>query len=430
MRTVLRLACIILLAAALAGPVLADAAPPLNAPGSNLAPGGETQVQMAAERVLLEVVPPAGVRIEAAFTMHNQGPAEERMAVRFPLEEPTGMGDGYGKFPQVQNLAVAVDGAPVAWREIEEPFRHGDPPVHWAAFDVAFPPGQDVRLVVTYETGLTGYGPGEGLASACYILETGAGWHGPIGQAEVILRLPYEAGPGNVLAEPYSIAGVGFEGDEARWHWQGLEPGHEDNFRASLVWPEVWQQVLAARAALEARPADAQAAIDLAEAYRRAGSDGKGFVANPLLADLAESTVEEALANAPQAADLHAELAALLAWRLPYRATLDDPSLPRIRAELESALALEPQNARALQARQELVGRLGQAAVAALMEPAPTPQVAQGQMTEEAQGAQAQPTATATPVAGPGAARGWLYLVLVPAALVAFVAYIGLRRRR
>ncbi len=439
MKPILRLACILLLAAALAGSALADAAPPLQPPGSNLAPGGETQVQMVAETVTLEVVAPAAVHVAADFTMRNQGPAEERMAVRFPLEEPTGMGNGYNEFPQVQNVTVAVDGASVPWQTMVEPFREGDAPIHWAAFDVAFPPAQDVRLLVTYETELSGYPAGSGWASVHYILETGAGWQGPIGAADIILRLPYEAGPENVLGEPYTVPGASYASNEARWHRENLEPAREDNMRVGLVWPEAWQQVLAARAALEAQPADVQAAIDLAEAYRLAGSGTKGFVANPLLADQAQSTIEQALAAAPESADLHAELASLLVWRLPYAATPDDPSLPRIRAELASAFALEPQNARALQAQQELVARMG---LGAAVEPSPTPSGAVGQATKEAGSPQPQPTGQVEPTATPSpahspapaggldATRGWLYFILVPAALVAFVIYLGVRRRR
>ena len=441
-RRAIRYALIALLALALAGPALADAAPPLRPPGSNLAPGGETQVQMVAETVRIEVVPPDGVRIRADFTLRNQGTAEERMAVRFPLEEPSGMGDGYGRRAQVQNLAVAIGGQAVPWREIQEPFRDGNPPIRWAAFDVAFPSGQDVQLAVTYETALTGYGPGQGPASVLYILETGAGWYGPIGRADIIVHLPYPAGPDNVWSSAATASGAAYAGHQARWRWENLEPTRQHNFWVRLVWPEDWQRLLHARAALEARPADAQAALALAEACRTAGSDVKGFVAIAPLAGEAQSAIEQALAHAPGSADLHGELARVLVWRLPYGATLADPSLPRIRAELQAALALDPQNARALQAQRFLEGVLGPGAA---LEPSPTPDRAFKLATEEARTAQARPAATpspapsaspppatATPVAaatGGGSTGRWLLPALVGTGVLACIGYVALRRR-
>ncbi|HOG47121.1 MAG TPA: hypothetical protein PLJ35_02205 [Anaerolineae bacterium] len=391
----------VLLTLALGGPALADAAPPLEPPCGDLAPTGETQVQMAAETVLLEVHAPATVRVRAEFTLRNQGTAEERMAVRFPLEDPSGRGDGYGQFPEVEHFAVTARGDALTWRIIEEAFREGDPPITWAAFDVAFPPGQDVQLVVSYETGLTGYGPGIGPASVYYVLETGAGWHGPIGRADLIVRLPYPAGPENVFAGYQAPPDRSFVDGEARWHWEDLEPTHNDNFWLRLVWPEDWQRLVAARGALEAQPGDAPAAVELAEASRIAGSDRKGFVASEELAGLAQATIEQALASQPDAAELHAELAAILLWRLPYSAGTADPGLPRIRSELARALALEPQNARALQVREELEARFG-------------------------------PTPTAAPVADASLAgvSGWVYLVVLPSIAMALMAYIGLRRRR
>ncbi len=58
-------------------PALADVAPPSQPPGSNILPGGNTQVQMVAEYVLLSVLPgsskPYIVSINADFAMRNQG---------------------------------------------------------------------------------------------------------------------------------------------------------------------------------------------------------------------------------------------------------------------------------------------------------------------------------------------------------------------
>ncbi|MDP2956299.1 MAG: hypothetical protein Q8N53_07750, partial [Longimicrobiales bacterium] len=279
MRAVSSFVCLLAACLALAAPALADVGPPLQPPGSSIAPGGGTRVQMVAERVVLEVLPPpeAGlVRVRAVFTMRNPGDDEERMAVRFPLEDLSGMGDGYRPFPRLVGFVAAADGWPVATRVVEEPGQvDGGEPVSWAVFDVAFPPGEDVEIDVTYETQLTGYHDpemtGYDPAIAHYILETGAGWDGPIGSADLILRLPYEAGPENVFLEDGTTLGAGFAGHEVRWHWENLEPTRQDEWRARIVWPDDWLRILALRRAVQTQPGDATTWIDLAEAYRGAG---------------------------------------------------------------------------------------------------------------------------------------------------------------
>ncbi len=88
MKRLTLVACLGLLALLSARRAFADAGPPLQPPGSNIAAGGQTQVQMLAEKVVLEVTPPDGVRVGADFTMRNLGTAAEQMQVRFPLENP------------------------------------------------------------------------------------------------------------------------------------------------------------------------------------------------------------------------------------------------------------------------------------------------------------------------------------------------------
>src|SRR5690606_26879186 len=88
--------------------------------------------------------------------------------------------------------------------------------IPWAVFDVTFPPNQDVMIEVTYDVEGFGYYPYEVFK---YVLETGAGWNGTIGSADVILRLPYEASDKNVWVEgvegygPATQGGV-FSGNE------------------------------------------------------------------------------------------------------------------------------------------------------------------------------------------------------------------------
>src|SRR5687767_2067027 len=174
--------------------VHADIAPPEQPPGSNISPGSDTQTQvaMASERVVIEVQPAPNSnlaigKVTADFNLRNTGPAPETMQVRFPLADPSGMGDRSGTFPEVVGFAASVGGNPLSTTVITTPNPQGDgDPVRWAAFDVTFPPAQDLAINVTYSITSTGYPPSARFA---YVLETGAGWNGPIGSADVIVRL-------------------------------------------------------------------------------------------------------------------------------------------------------------------------------------------------------------------------------------------------
>src|SRR5262245_37198243 len=82
---------------ALAMPVLGDAAPPEQAPGSSIDPEGGTQVRMVAEQVILDIRASepdpdrdhyladdwALAQVSTTFLMRNLGPADEQMQVRF-----------------------------------------------------------------------------------------------------------------------------------------------------------------------------------------------------------------------------------------------------------------------------------------------------------------------------------------------------------
>ncbi len=448
MRRNISLLCLGLLLLAFAGPARADAAPPLQPPGSNIAPGAETQVQMVAERVVVDVqsAEAGGVRVRADFTLRNLGSAGERMAVRFPLEHPTGMGDGYGRFPQVQGFAAEVNGQPVPVRTVAEPDTLGERLIQWAAFDVDFPVGQDVAISVTYATSLTGDHDakltGYDGAAVYYILETGAGWRGPIGTADIVLRLPYAVGPGNVFLAHFTSPGGEYAGSEVRWHRENLEPTREDNWRAYMVWPDDWRRILDLQAETAARPGDVEARVELARAYRKVGSDKHAFVGSDYLADLSERTLAEALALRPDSAALHAELAALRWWRLYYRypwverGDPADPALAPIRSEVEAALRLDPQNPDAKRVARELAEWLGltptpepSPTAAPEATPAPTATIPLAATSTPAStvAATALPTASVAPATrtpGPGAPHLLLGLGLV----LAVAAYAGLRR--
>ena len=263
--------------------VHADVAPPETVPGSNLLPGEKnTQVRMMAETVALTVLEDpqdangAIAETRAVFTMRNLGSLEEKMDVRFPLSFFNGNSDGFGNFPEIERIAVKVNGAAVSTRREIQPFvNNGESfqereELPWAVFEVTFPPGQDVLIEVIYQVNGYGYYPYQAFK---YVLETGAGWNGTIGNAEVILRLPYEANEHNVDFSGFSGFGdttqsAVFKGNEIYWKFQDLEPDSENNMQFVIVTPALWNKVLFENENVVKDPANGEAWGRLAKYYK------------------------------------------------------------------------------------------------------------------------------------------------------------------
>ena len=265
----LSFAFLILILFAFPSSALADVAPPINPPGSNLEPGSETtQVRMVAETVQIDVRTTdtqslGTARVTADFTMRNLGSQSESMAVRFPISAS----DGRSEYPEITNLAIKVNGKQVSFRRANYPdirYYNQDQDVPWAEFDVTFPVGQDVPIQVAYTLNGSGYMP---FTAFYYILETGAGWKDTIGSADVILRLPYPASTQNVIMDlqigwAETTSGGVFNGNEVRWHFDNFEPGPDgpvQNMEFALVAPVNWRTVLKERDNVAKNPNDSEA---------------------------------------------------------------------------------------------------------------------------------------------------------------------------
>jgi hypothetical protein len=269
---------VILVALALPSVALADVAPPHQPPGFNPGPGNEvTQVRMLAETVTIDVlaVDPPQAHVTAAFTMRNLGSSPESMAVKFPIAAS----DGFDHFPEIKNVSIQVNNNPTSFNRIQGPeptYGFSGQNVPWASFNVSFPVGADVPILVTYDLDGTGYAQ-ETNTSFYYILSTGAGWNGTIGSAEIILRLPYDANPQNVMLEDTKPAPQ-FVGHEARWQFSDLEPTTDNNFTFDIVRPVVWKQVTIELDNTARNPLDGEAYGRLGKAYKQAlFAASKGF---------------------------------------------------------------------------------------------------------------------------------------------------------
>lgn len=358
MKRVLPLIVVIFTAICFPLEVRADVAPPANPPGANPAAGSEgTQVRMLAETVVLEIQPGSAAgslgqaKVTADFIMRNLGSETEHMAVRFPLSAD----NGFGGFPEIGNMRIEVNGRSVSTRRVME----ADPVweselVPWAAFDVTFPPHQDVQIRVTYILQGSGESP---FVAFKYIFHTGEGWKDTIGSADLIVRLPYEANPQNVIFDEHTgfsmtTPGGVLAGNEIRWRFENLEPTRENDFEISLVMPAVWQKVLNERKNVTSNPNDGEAWGRLAKLYKEMFFFRRGFRHDMGGQELYRSSVEayeSAVALLPKDALWHAGFADLLAVYAYYQQGEGrDATAEALRSmqEIDIALGLAPNDSK------------------------------------------------------------------------------------
>ena len=251
-------------------PVQADVGvQPILPGGSSIRPGEETPIQMAAEVVTMNIRPateadntlvvlapktyglqgypvwyPGIAEVEANFTMRNPTSEAVSLTAWFPLASALENADwnlNPGEIvPRLEKFQVSVDGNPVGYAVSELPNPKGSdkPPLPWASFPVTFPGEAETVIHVSYMLPLQPSAKGYEMA-LYYIFQTGAGWAGPIGKAELILNLPYPASeetlagrrtlylpPTNVGQKSAGVpSGAVLDGNQARWTWKDFEPG-------------------------------------------------------------------------------------------------------------------------------------------------------------------------------------------------------------
>lgn len=357
--------------------VKADAAPPPDPTVGGVGPyqPQKTNVQMMAETVFIDVPqsppkpePSKPIKVNASFTMRNQGQAEEQMQVIFPL---TRLAYDYNSEPPIYRVELSsfvakVDGKPVAISQITTPAEIPEDPnkvehgftmeVLWAAFPVTFPAKQDVSLQVEYEM-VNQYAEMEGadFTGIEYILETGAGWYGNILSADITVRLPYQI---EEIALNYVQPGYIISGKELRWTLKDFEPTREDNLYVRVVQEESWRAIVDLRSKVKRNPKDIDGWVELASRYEflsihyAMGQKTYGFPydLNHRTSGLAVEARRKVVDLRPEWGDAHFQLAEILWYTDPKvekiwgesSATLgsiqpNDPSIQEVLHELDLA---------------------------------------------------------------------------------------------
>jgi hypothetical protein len=359
-------------------PVAADDAPPWYAQGASVeASEAMTNVQMVSEMVVLTVdkmsesetaewsgIRPMIGRVEATFVMRNQGATEESFEVWFPLVGSAGydVTQAVRGVPPIKNFAVWVNGIPVPTTQKEGP-GPWEKVVPWATWPVTFPPGQDVILRNTYDTVPFVIFPPYGSFS--YILETGAGWHGPIGEATIIYRFPYEVNEFTVLHcngdlfSPPDSATLTISDTDVTWRFTDLEPTSDDNICLAALSQQAWEELTAAQRDVATNPNSPEVHLRLARALVAALPrylylpDIILLGNSAALAELAKTSYERALELEPENVDIYVEYLEFL-WELtPYNEPLADNFL----LTLERALEIAPEDKRLLQFHDRIAER-------------------------------------------------------------------------
>jgi hypothetical protein len=347
--------------------------------------------------------------------------------------------------PSIQRFQVTMDGKPLEYNVSELPNPKGEdkPPLPWASFPVTFPAGEETHVQISYV--VPAWWSYEGLAmNLYYIFQTGAGWAGQIGKAELVVNLPYPASAETILTMP---EGGQFEGHQVRWTWENFEPGPGDDFFIQLLMLNRWDELQAARGAVTANPRDGEAWLNLASTYSIL-TRGKHYSAARMLSGFGEiyqplgvQAAQEALYLLPGDGRPHYELALLYASALPENASRED--LKPVMDELKIVEDLLPASAPNIHDALDFLGAFwavetSRAEATLIAEPsethAPTPQATLTLMQEPPETPQALPSVVPMETASaeePAAASGGLRnLFFGLIALLVVFGYLMLSRMR
>jgi hypothetical protein len=216
---------LILAAIAVSG-TLPDVAPnPVPRAGETLAPRKTTAVEMSAETVHITLLEDTA-RIEASFTLLNTFSEKEELEVGFPTAvQPEnysfrpGEGMNVTKWgpASLREFTAKVDGSQVK----ATPKAGVGPSAYrgWLCWPMSFEPHQKRSVEVRYlaDTRDDNYSEPSPLQNrqVTYILKTGAGWKGNIGEAVIILNLEGKTSDNIIRVAPEAT-----EKGTKSWTWK------------------------------------------------------------------------------------------------------------------------------------------------------------------------------------------------------------------
>lgn len=348
LRTILLLSTLLMLAAP-AISVQADVAPPQYPPdkGTGIEPDRDTKVQMVSEEVVFDMPaandPDTTIYLEmtASFQMRNQGSESETMQVGFPM----------GCDPVDNNASVTVnelpveilieDGEAVIIQDVGGQCQSND----WIRFDVTFPPEEDVWIDVKLsflEQSVGSY------FFHHYILETGAGWYGPIGKGAVVFNLPYQ--PENLNFQGFWDSSTNlsrvYSDKSVRFTFNNLEPTGKNNLYFLIGDPYTWQQVDTARESVGENSQAPKAYVQIGQAYENAMWYDRKI--DPVVTILALEAYKHALQLDPYTVEAHVGIASVIFTDQDHAThseiDLDTDPIKIVLDHLAKAIAIDPNN--------------------------------------------------------------------------------------
>jgi hypothetical protein len=262
----------LLLAAVTVCAALPDVAPnPVPRAGESLSPRKTTAVEMSAETVRITLLEDSA-RIEASFTLLNTAAEKEDLEVGFPKaihpaearwHPKEGLKVGRWGPASLREFSAKVDGVEV---KVEpKPGLAQQEYNGWLCWPMTFEAHQKRHVEVRYvaDTRDDNYSEPSALQNrqVTYILKTGAGWKGNIGEAVIILNMEGTS-PDHIVR----VAPEAGEKDKSCWTWRmkDFEPD-ADILIQYRVYSGAKEAVEKLSAKLKANGSDIEALLDYAD---------------------------------------------------------------------------------------------------------------------------------------------------------------------
>ena len=254
------------------GTTLPDVAPnPVPRAGETIAPRKATAVEMSAETVRIWLQEDTA-RIEASFVLRNTGAEKEDLEVGFPTaaqprnfrwNSKEGMQVTEWGPSSIMNFTATVDAQAVKPAPKTSPEKNAYQ--GWMCWLMSFDGNQkrDVKVSYTVNTRDDNYSEPSCLLNrqVTYILKTGAGWKGNIGEATIILDLGGMTAENIIRTAPDPTAK-----ETSTWTWtmKDFEP-NADILVQYRFYANARQAVEKLEAKLKKNGSDNEALIDYAE---------------------------------------------------------------------------------------------------------------------------------------------------------------------